>query len=67
MSAKVQKYNRKLFHIYWINIFTFKRKRRGSCGAMSGVCIYFNYCLWTNIKLNEKNNNNFPKKIKFYN
>lgn len=47
MCIKVQNCYRKRIHIYWINFFTSKRKRRGSCGAMCGVCIYFSYNLWS--------------------
>lgn len=49
MCAKLQNFYRKRIYIYWINFFTSKRKRRGSCEAMCGVCIYFSlrnaFCL----------------------
>jgi hypothetical protein len=41
MCEKRQNCYRQRIYIYWINFLTSKRKRRGSCGDMCGVCIYF--------------------------
>lgn len=43
MCEKIQNCYRQRIYIYWINFLTSKRKRRGSCGDMCGVCIDFSY------------------------